>query len=319
MIVFRANSCDSLFKIPLYNMKKKDKLIEVYCRRGGSAKTGEKCRKQTAVPAFDMQSRCSTKKKGNTPMDYDTKLINLALDAGELMLSSGAETYRVQDTMKRILSVAGREKIEALAMCTLLIVTLPREEKGPLSMARAVKSRAVNFEKICAVNDMSRAFVSGQIDIDTALMQCHEIYNAPNFSFTTRVLGYAINGAGFAVMVGGQLIDGLVSFFVALLMGISLVSVEDRKVPFFLGPLLGGLVTGLAACLAHLLLPETRLDKMIIGTMKALLPGLALSKAMRDLLEGNLISGNSRVVEVLLNACSIAAGVAIALTIFHMS
>ena len=66
-------------------------------------------------------------------------------------------------------------------------------------------------------------------------------------------------------------------------------------------------------------LKALQLDKMIIGTMKALLPGLALSKAMRDLLEGNLISGNSKVVEVLLNAVSIAGGVAIALTIFHMS
>ena len=81
-------------------------------------------------------------------MDYDTQLINLALDAGEIMLASGAETFRVQDTMQRILSVSGREKIEALAMCTLLMVTLPREEKGPLSMARAVKNRDLNFEKI---------------------------------------------------------------------------------------------------------------------------------------------------------------------------
>ena len=64
-------------------------------------------------------------------MDYDTQLINLALDAGEIMLASGAETFRVQDTMQRILSVSGKEKIEALAMCTLLMVTLPREEKGP--------------------------------------------------------------------------------------------------------------------------------------------------------------------------------------------
>ena len=36
-------------------------------------------------------------------MDYDTQLINLALDAGEIMLASGAETFRVQDTMQRIL------------------------------------------------------------------------------------------------------------------------------------------------------------------------------------------------------------------------
>ena len=102
-------------------------------------------------------------------MDYDTQLINLALDAGEIMLASGAETFRVQDTMQRILSVSGKEKIEALAMCTLLMVTLPREEKGPLSMARAVKNRDLNFEKICAVNDMSRAFVSGKISVTEAL------------------------------------------------------------------------------------------------------------------------------------------------------
>lgn len=252
-------------------------------------------------------------------MDYDTQLINLALDAGEIMLASGAETFRVQDTMKRILSTSGREKIEALAMCTLLIVTLPREEKGPLSMARAVKSRDVNFEKICAVNDMSRAFVSGQITVTEALSRCQDIHNAPNFRFGTRVLGYGLNGAGFALMVGGSPLDGFVSFFVALLMGATLVYLGGKKVPFFFGPLMGGLVTGLAACGAHLFLPGTQLDKMIIGTMKALLPGLALSKAMRDLLEGNLISGNSKVVEVLLNACSIAAGVAIALVIFHMS
>lgn len=64
-------------------------------------------------------------------MDDDTKLLNLALDAGEIMLTSGAETYRVQDTMLRILSVSGRKHVEALALSTMLIVSLPREEKGP--------------------------------------------------------------------------------------------------------------------------------------------------------------------------------------------
>lgn len=252
-------------------------------------------------------------------MDYDTQLINLALDAGEIMLTSGAETFRVQDTMKRILSVTGREKIEALAMCTLLMVTLPREEKGPLSMARAVKNRDVNFEKICAVNDMSRAFVSGQISIEEAVSRCRDIHNTPNFRFRTRVLGYGLCGAGFAVIVGGSPLDALVSFFVALLMGATLIYLSEKKVPFFFGPLMGGLVTGLAACAAHLLLPATHLDKTIIVAMKILLPGIALSKAMRDLLEGNLISGNSKVVEVLLQACSIVAGVAVALVLFQMS
>ena len=252
-------------------------------------------------------------------MDNDTKLINLALDAGEIMLKNGAETFRVQDTMKRILSTTGREKIEATAISTALIVTLPREEKGPLSMMRGVRTRTINFEKVCEVNDMSRAFVSGKISVTEALDHCQEIHHAPNFKFRTRVLGYAISGAGFAFMVGGSVQDFLVSFVIALLMGCTLVSLERKKIPFFVAPLMGGLVTGLAACTAHVFLPATQLDKLIIGTMKVLLPGLALSKAMRDLLEGNLISGNSKVVEVLLIACSIAAGVAVALTLFQMT
>ena len=125
-------------------------------------------------------------------MDNDTKLINLALDAGEIMLKNGAETFRVQDTMQRILSVSGKEKIEALAMCTLLMVTLPREEKGPLSMARAVKNRDLNFEKICAVNDMSRAFVSGKISLDEAIERLKEIHQFSFYPLPIRVFGYGL-------------------------------------------------------------------------------------------------------------------------------
>ena len=64
-------------------------------------------------------------------MDKDTKLINLALDAGEIMIRNGAETFRVQDTMRRILATSGQEKIEAVALVTVLLATLPRKEKGP--------------------------------------------------------------------------------------------------------------------------------------------------------------------------------------------
>ena len=44
-------------------------------------------------------------------MDNDTKLIHLALDAGEIMIKNGAETFRVKDTMRRILGTTGRSHI----------------------------------------------------------------------------------------------------------------------------------------------------------------------------------------------------------------
>lgn len=94
--------------------------------------------------------------------------------------------------MKRILSTTGREKIEATAISTALIVTLPREEKGPLSMMRGVRTRTINFEKVCEVNDMSRAFVSGKISLDEAIERLKEIHQFSFYPLPIRVFGYGL-------------------------------------------------------------------------------------------------------------------------------
>lgn len=249
-------------------------------------------------------------------MDYDTELLNLALDAGEIMLRSGAETFRVQDTMLRILSVTGREKIEALALSTMLIVTLPREVKGPLSMARGVKDRSINFEKICAVNALSRAFVSGQMTLDDATARIREIYNAPSYSRGLITLGYGLTSGGFSLIYSQSLSDGAAAFCIGLVLGLLMGWVGKRQAPYFFGSFLGGFVTGLLACLFHLLLPTSKTDMIVIGSIMPLLPGLTLTKATRDLLEGNFISGNSKMVEALLIACAIAGGAALSMGIF---
>ena len=47
-------------------------------------------------------------------MDYKL-LADTALLAGELMLQSGAETFRVEETITRILKTSGQERTEAIA------------------------------------------------------------------------------------------------------------------------------------------------------------------------------------------------------------
>lgn len=249
-------------------------------------------------------------------MDNDTKLLNLALDAGEIMLMSGAETYRVQDTMLRILSVSGREKIEALALSTMLIVSLPREEKGPLSMARGVRDRSVNFEKICAVNEMSRAFVSGKISLEQATTELQNIENAPRFTQLAIIFAYSLTSGGLTFVYNGTLLDGFIAFIIGLILGVAAILNTKWKTPYFFNPLLGGVITGILAMLSHILIPQAQVDMIIVGSIMPLLPGLTLTKSIRDILEGNFISGTSRLVEALLVACGIAAGVALGIGLF---
>lgn len=249
-------------------------------------------------------------------MDNDTKLINLALDAGEIMLKNGAETFRVQDTMKRILSTTGREKIEATAISTALIVTLPRGEKGPLSMMRGVRTRTINFEKVCEVNDMSRAFVSGKISLDEAIERLKEIHQFSFYPLPIRVFGYGLISGCCSFLDTPFFLDGCIAFVIGLFLGCLDIWLGKKKIPYFFGPFLGGVAAACLACLIQPRFPSAHIGTIIIGSIMPLLPGMTFAKSMRDLLEGNLISGYTKAVEALVIACSLAGGVGLTLSYF---
>ena len=54
---------------------------------------------------------------------YKKDVLRLALFIGEIMLSNGAETYRVEDTIKRICSSRGFNHVNVFATPTALIIS----------------------------------------------------------------------------------------------------------------------------------------------------------------------------------------------------
>ena len=57
-------------------------------------------------------------------------------------------------------------------------------------------------------------------------------------------------------------------------------------------------------------------DKIIIGSIMLLVPGLALANAMRDFISSDTVTGISRATEAILVATGLAIGVAIAMMIY---
>ena len=75
-------------------------------------------------------------------MERTRKLADTAMLAGELMLKSGADIYRVEDTMSRILDRATTWSHEVVALPTAIYLTVVTEnEKGRDKDALSVVKR----------------------------------------------------------------------------------------------------------------------------------------------------------------------------------
>ena len=145
---------------------------------------------------------------------------------------------------------------------------------------------------------MSRAFVSGKISLDEAIERLKEIHQFSFYPLPIRVFGYGLISGCCSFLDTPFFLDGCIAFVIGLFLGCLDIWLGKKKIPYFFGPFLGGVA---AACLACLI---------------PLLPGMTFAKSMRDLLEGNLISGYTKAVEALVIACSLAGGVGLTLSYF---
>lgn len=246
----------------------------------------------------------------------DNMLLNLALDAGEIMLTSGAETHRVEDTMERILSVGGNNMPEAVALSTMLIVSIHSPLSGSLTMTRKVSDRSINFSKICRVNSLSRKFVAGQVTIEEAYQWLAKIYNEPSYSDILITLSYGIASAAFTVMFLGDIWDGMAALFTGILLGICMRFFAKRKIPYFLKSLFAGVCVAIFALLAYNFGVSDQYHVVIVSAIMPLLPGVTITNAIRDIMEGNFLSGTSKVLEASIIATAVASGVGVVLSVY---
>ena len=97
-------------------------------------------------------------------MDYKL-LLDTAVFAGEVLMKSGAETYRVEDTMYRILKKSNLKTVEVLVMMTGFVATLDDPAIDSLTVVRRITNRGTNLDKIDRVNMISRAICGDKITL----------------------------------------------------------------------------------------------------------------------------------------------------------
>ena len=244
-------------------------------------------------------------------MDYYL-LTDLAATMGYHLAMSGAETFRVEDTIHRILRAYGVE-CEAFAIPNCVSVSLEAANGKPLMIMKRIGFHGNDLEALEKLNALSRRICAERPDVDEAMAWLEETMQACR-SYSTGVfyLGSVLVGLGFCLVFGGTLLDCLWAGAMGLIIGLITRFMDKQEANPFFSTLLAACCMALPAYIAAGLGLMNSPDAAIIGALMILVPGLPITNSMRDIIYGDTNSGIIRVVQVILTALAIALGTAAA-------
>lgn len=247
-------------------------------------------------------------------MDYD-KLLNTSVELGCRLMSSGAEIYRVEESVRRLLQAYGLDSPEVFAIPNCVIVSVTTPEGHPITRMRRIAGHGTDIELLERCNELCRRLCVQRPPVEEAQTLVSALADHARQYAPWQVLcGYGLAPAFFAPLFGGGVGDTLAALLGGLAVGLCLLY-GSRLIGsngFFRTAVCSALGALVSLLLVRLGLGQS-LDTVTISVLMILVPGVALTNAMREIMAGDIISGLSRAAESILTASAIAIGSAMGL------
>lgn len=238
-------------------------------------------------------------------------LLSAILDIGQSMLEAGAEVSRVETTIQLLCRAYGFQHINVFTISFSIVVSVRTAEGQILTQTRRVNRQRNNLHCIEQFNALSRRLCRTPAPAEDVRAEVERIRSAPAYPDWLRFLLYLVIPLAMTLFLGGSLRDGLASSACAAVLWAAdrtgqRLGVKDLVHCFFCAVTVGLCAVGLAV-----LLPALDLNMVIIGNILLLIPGLALTVSLRDMINGDIITGLLGFSDALLRALIIAIGVAL--------
>lgn len=248
-------------------------------------------------------------------MEYE-EVLNLGTELGYQLMYSGAETYRVEESVFRLLQAYGLQP-QVFAIPNCLIVCIQTPNGRPLTGMRRIPPHGTDIELLEDCNDLCRRLCRDPIPVGQAREQLAGLSAGHrSHSLKTLLMGYTVASAFFAAFFGGALPDMLCAALCGLAVGVWMLHFSKNvHVGGFFRTLIGAAIASLMALLLTGLCQGGNLYAVTIGTLMVLVPGMALTNAMREVMAGDILSGVNRTADSILTAVAISLGVLLSLTI----
>ena len=240
-------------------------------------------------------------------MDYNT-LLDVTAELAYQLAMSGAETFRVEDSVNRIMQAYGISA-EAFAIPNCLHISIETPDGVPMTRMRRIGFHGNDLDAVEKYSNLSRKICTEKPDPAFAQQWLNEVTGKRlKYPIPVYLIGNFLGACGFCIMFGGSLIDCLISGICGTVIGLVTMLMDNLKANPFFKTITAAFVMALLAYCAHLVNLTNNVDSVIIGALMILVPGLLFTNAMRDIIYGDTNSGLNRVVQVFLIAAAIALG-----------
>ncbi len=242
-------------------------------------------------------------------MEDPQKVLELTVQAGQLLLENGAEVFRVQQTMEIIAAAYGEKEFHVYVLTNGIFASLGRDGRQHMARVGHVPQSGVHLARVDAVNTLSRQVAAGQVPLEEAFARLEQIRAMPMLPLWQQMLACGAGAGFFAILFGGGWQEFGCAFVAGVLLQLFLYRAEGQRLNKIITRLLGAaLVTAVGAVCVELGLSHD-IDRIIIGSIMPLVPGIALTMAIRDFFNSDYLSGTIRLMDALIIGLSIAAGV----------
>ena len=244
-------------------------------------------------------------------MDYSAYL-DLATDVGYALAMHGAETFRVEESVNRILLAYGIES-EVFAIPNCLHVCIHPSPGQAMVRMKRIGDHGNDLDSVELFSGLSRRICAEKPEPAEAARWLEETRRKQRiYSLPVYLIANFLAGFGFSFLFGGTVMDGLCSGLCGITVGLMNKWMQNLGANLFFRTMAAAFPMALLAYALQALGLAQNPDAVTIGALMLLVPGLLITNAMRDIIYGDTNSGINRLVQVLLIAAAIVLGTAAA-------
>ncbi len=240
-------------------------------------------------------------------MNYQL-LLDMATELGYQLTLSGAETFRIEESVNRIMDAYGI-RAETFAIPNCLHISIETPDGISLSKMRRIGHHGNDLDAVELYSNLSRRICAERPEPSEAMELLKQTIASRRFySLPLHLAGNFLGAFGFSILFGGSITDNICAGICGIVVGLVNKVLDTLKVNPFFRTIASAFLMAITAYFAGFLKIAVNTDAVIIGALMILVPGLLFTNGMRDIIYGDTNSGINRIVQVFLIAAAIALG-----------